>query len=112
MQRDRTLDGLLGLDGQVYVIDAQAGLAVRFDVHPSVATERNPHGIDYQMSLYGPTGQRLVGFENSQQMRTGTFDHMQRLRSVRAHAYRDAAALVEDFWDEVDAWLRARAESP
>ena len=112
MQRDRTFDGLLGLNGQVYVVDAKAGLAVRFDVHPSAATEHNPHGIDYRLRLYGPTGQRLVGFENSHPMRHSAFDHMQGLRSVRAHAYRDAAALVEDFWDDVDAWLRRRGPTP
>ena len=109
MQRDRTLDGLLGLNGQVFVVDAGAGLAVRFDVEPSIPNDRNPHGIEYRLSLYGPDGQRLVGFENSQQVRTGAFDHVRRLRTVRAYAYRDAATLVEDFWDEVDAWLRARA---
>ena len=45
-------------------------------------------------------------------MRHSAFDHIQGLRSVRAHAYRDAAALVEDFWDDVDAWLRRRGPTP
>ncbi len=60
------------------------------------------------MTLFGRGGVALVGFENTQQMRKDAFDHIARLRTVRAYAYRDAATLLEDFWDEVDAWLRAR----
>lgn len=108
MQRDPSLDSLLGLDGQTYVVDATAGLAVRFCVASVPVNATNPHGIDYRMTLFGRGGGALVGFENTQQMRKGAFDHIKRLRTVRAYAYRDAATLVEDFWDEVDAWLRAR----
>jgi hypothetical protein len=43
--RDRSLDNLLGLGGQVLVIDA-AGYWVRFVAHPVPATEQKPHGLD------------------------------------------------------------------
>lgn len=108
MQRDPSLDSLLGLDGQTYVVDATAGLAVRFRVASVAVSAANPHGIDYRMTLFGRGNVPLVGFENTQQMRKDAFDHIARLRTVRAYAYRDAATLVEDFWDEVDAWLRER----
>ncbi|MBC7634898.1 MAG: hypothetical protein H7251_04775 [Acetobacteraceae bacterium] len=108
MRRDPSFDSLLGLNGQTYVVDAAAGLAVRFCVAAVPVSDTNPHGIDYQMALFGRGNVKLVGFENTQQMRKDAFDHIQRLRTVRAYAYRDAATLVEDFWDEVDAWLRAR----
>jgi len=108
MQRDPSLDSLLGLNGQTYVVDPTACLAVRFRVASVPVSDINPHGIDYQMALFGPGGVKLVGFENTQQMRKHAFDHVKRLRTVRAYAYRDAATLVEDFWDEVDAWLRER----
>ena len=110
MQRDGSLDSLLGLNNIAYVLDAADGLVVRFDVSRVTASETNPHGVEYQFNLFGPLGERFVGFENSRQMRAATFDHIQRLRSVRAYAYRDAATLLEDFWDEIDAWLRARAQ--
>ena len=106
MQRDPSFDSLLGLDGQTYVIDAAAGLAVCFRVASVPVSDSNPHGIDYRMILFGRGQVPLVGFENTQQMRKGGFDHIARLRTVRAYAYRDAATVLEDFWDEVDAWLR------
>ena len=90
------------------MVDAAKGIAVRFRVSAVPVSDTNPHGIDYRMTLFGRGETRLVGFENTQQMRKGPFDHIARLRTVRAYAYRDAATLVEDFWDEVDAWLRER----
>ncbi len=108
MQRDPSLDTLLGLNGQSYLVAPDEGMVVQFAAHRVPPSPANPHGIDYSLTLSGPAGERLVGFENTQQMRTGAFDHIQRLRTVRAYAYRDAATLVEDFWDEVDAWLRTR----
>jgi hypothetical protein len=35
-------------------------------------------------------------------------DHRHRLRTVRAYAYRDAATLLADFWQTVDAVLREK----
>jgi hypothetical protein len=39
-------------------------------------------------------------------------DHRHRLRSVRPYDYRDAAALLADFWETVDAVLRERGVIP
>jgi hypothetical protein len=37
-----------------------------------------------------------------------TFDHKHRFRTVRPYEYREAAALLADFWSEVDAVLEER----
>lgn len=39
-------------------------------------------------------------------------DHRHRLRSIRPYEYTDAAALLEDFWKEVDEVLRERGALP
>ena len=39
-------------------------------------------------------------------------DHRHRLRSIRPYEYRDAATLLADFWEIVDAVLRERGVIP
>ena len=114
--RDPTLDVLLDLDGQVLVVDPEGGLWVRFVVTPVPVSPEKPHGIDYSLTLHGPGGERLVGFDNARpvgRQRRGTpQDHRHRLRTIRAHEYRDAATLLADFWEAVDTVLRERGVIP
>jgi hypothetical protein len=108
--RDRSLDTLLDLDGQVLVID-DAGYWVRFVVTQVPASPEKPHGLDYTMTLHAPDGERLVGFDNAHPVkgqRGKATDHRHRHRTVRPYGYRDAAALVADFWSEVEAVMRER----
>jgi hypothetical protein len=99
--RDPTLDVLLDLDGQVLVVDP------RVPVSPE-----KPHGLDYSLTLHGPDGERLVGFDNAhpvaRQKPGGPQDHRHRLRTIRPYEYQDAATLLADFWQTVDAVLRER----
>ena len=117
MERDPSLDALLGLDGQVYVIDPEGGHWVRFVVREVPVTAAKPHGLDYSLTLHGADGERLVGFDNAHPVRMGggpggggggAFDHRHRLRTVRPYEYRDAGTLLEDFWAAVDGVLRER----
>ena len=117
MERDPSLDALLGLDGQVYVIDPEGDFWVRFVVREVPVTAAKPHGLDYSLTLHGRNGERLAGFDNAHPVRAGSgpagrvgaaHDHRHRLRTVRPYEYRDAATLLEDFWAEVDALLRER----
>ena len=99
------------------VVDPEGGHWVRFVVRRVPAYEAKPHGLDYSLTLHGPDGERLVGFDNAHQVRTsagpggrpgGAFDHKHRLRTIRRYDYQDAATLLEDFWNEVDALLREK----
>jgi hypothetical protein len=114
--RDPTLDVLLALDGQVLVVDPEAGHWVRFVVTRVPVSPQKPHGVDYSLTLHGPDGERLVGFDNAhrvgRQKRGGPQDHRHRLRTIRPYEYRDAAALLADFWEAVDAVLRERGVIP
>ncbi len=118
MKRDPSLDTLLDLDGQLLVIDPETQHWVRFVVRRVTVTEAKPHGLDYSLTLHGPDGERLVGFDNAHpvKIRSGpgkkggglAFDHKHRLKAVREYEYQDAAALLADFWTTVEEVLRER----
>ena len=117
MKRYHPLDMLLDLDGQVLVVDPEGNHWVRFVVRRVPATEGRPHGLVYSLSLHGPDGGRLVGFDHAHAVRVrtgpsgrkrGAQDHRHRQSTVRPYDYRDAASLLVDFWSEVEAVLRER----
>ena len=116
-RRNHGLDALLDLDGQVYVVDPGSNHWVKFSVKRVATSRERPHGLSYSLTLHAEDGKRLVGFDNAHQVRTSNrpgarlrkqHDHKHRLRSIRPYKYRDAAALLSDFWAEVDAVLEER----
>ena len=110
--RDPSLDTLLDLDGQVLVVDPKGGHWVKFVVTRVPVSPEEPHGLDYALTLHGPDGARLVGFDNAHPVggrkRGEPQDHHHRLRTVRPYDYQDAATLLAHFWEQVDAVLKAR----
>lgn len=113
---DPTFDVLLDLDGQVFVVDPAGSHWVRFVVTRVPSSSEKPHGLDYSLTLHGPDGARLVGFDNAHpvlpQRRGEPQDHRHRLRTIKAYEYRDAATLLGDFWATVDTVLRERGVIP
>jgi hypothetical protein len=112
VSHDPSLDTLIDLDGQVLVVDPEGGHWVRFVVTRVPVSTQKPHGLDYSLTLHGPDGERLVGFDNAHPMAKqelgGPHDHRHRLRTIKAYEYRDAASLLADFWNTVDSVLRER----
>ena len=113
--RDPGLDVLLDLDGEVFAIDAEGKYVVRFVVKRVPPSPERPQGLSYSLTLHDETGARLVGFDNAHpaprskgRRRHTMHDHRHRLRTIRPYEYRDAAALLADFWADVDAVLRER----
>jgi len=115
--RDPSLDALLDLDGQVLVIDLAGEHWVRFRVRRVPPNAEKPHGLDYSLTLHGPDGARLVGFDNAHPVRPtagpagrarARHDHRHRHRTVRPYDYQDAGTLLVDFWTEVEAVLKAK----
>src|SRR5580704_9046640 len=99
MERDPSLDTLLELDGQVLVIDPESRYWVRFVVRRVPASAAKPHGLDYSLTLHGPDGERLVGFDNAHPVRSrlgpggktgSTRDHKHRMKTVRRYEFKDA----------------------
>ena len=113
---DPALDTLLDLNGLTLVVDPDGGYWARFVVTRVSATPEKRHGLDYSLTLHGPNGERLVGFDNAhpvgRQKRGQPQDHRHRIRTVKPYEYRNAAALLADFWSEVDAVLKERGVLP
>ena len=113
---DPTLDTLLDLDGQVLVVDPAGRHWVRFVVTRVPVSPEKPHGLDYSLTLHGPSGERLVGFDNAHPVRPRrrgeAQDHRHGPSTVSPYEYRDAAALLTDFWEAVDTTLRNRGVVP
>jgi hypothetical protein len=97
--RDPSLDTLLDLDGQVFYM-GDKGHRVQFGVASVSPTPERPHGLKYSLTVHavpttkGPGGKRLE------------YDHKHRFKNVRPYDYRDAAALLEDFWKLAEAVLK------
>ena len=112
MERDLSLDALLDLDGQILVVDPETRHWVRFVVRQVPVSVERPNGLNYSLTLHGPTGKRLAGFDNAHSVRgkqsRGAFDHKHRLKTIRPYEYKDAATLLADFWRLVDAVLREK----
>jgi Family of unknown function (DUF6516) len=113
--RDPGLDVLLDLDGEVFAVDAEGKYVLRFVVKRVPPSPERPQGLSYSLTLHDETGARLVGFDNAHpaprpkgRRRRTMHDHRHRLRTIRPYEYRDAAALLADFWADVDAVLRER----
>jgi hypothetical protein len=63
------------------------------------------------LTLHGPDGERILGFDNSHPAPRGKSalaDHQHHGSSVRPYAYSDATSLIEAFWVAVDQELRNR----
>jgi hypothetical protein len=115
--RDTGAEPLLDLDGQVFVVDPKGQYWVRFTVDRVPSTPARPHGLNYSLTLHGPGGKRLVGFDNAHPVREscgpggknrGSLDHRHRMETVRPYRFKDAATLLEDFWTEVDRILKEK----
>ncbi len=115
--QDPTVRELLDLDGQILVLDARGSYVVRFSVQSVESSTERPHGLNYSLTLHGPQGQRLIGFDNAHSIRQsrgpggkhrGPVDHRHRLDETRPYRYKDAATLLADFWAEVDTYLKGK----
>jgi hypothetical protein len=97
-------------------VEPEGGHWVRFVVTQVPVSPEKPHGIDYSLTPHGPEGERLVGFDNAHpvgRQRCRDPQHRRhRLRSIRPYDHRDAATLLADFWETVDAVLRERGVIP
>ena len=118
LERDASLDTLLDLDGQSFVITDQ-GDFVKFVVKRTAVTQTRPHGLSYSFTLHAPDGTRLVGFDNAHDVpargsrfkrRNESTDHWHRTEKDlgRPYEFKDAETLLDDFFDKVERVLRDR----
>jgi hypothetical protein len=117
-ERDRSLDTLLQLDGESFVVDTEGMCWVNFFVKQVPVTRERPHGLNYSLTLHDDGGTRLLGFDNAHATRAGSgpgsrtrieYDHKHRGERIKSYVYADAATLLADFWAEVDGILKKRS---
>jgi predicted transcriptional regulator len=105
---DSSLDALLPLDGEVFVIDPSGNHWVKFEVKRVASSPERPHGLRYSLTLHDGKGERLVGFDNAHPMTSGSgpgakqaaaFDHKHRLRTIRPLRIRRCRKPVGRFLD-------------
>jgi hypothetical protein len=115
--RDPGSQVLLDLDRHVFVVDTKGQYWVRSSVSRIASAPERPHGLNYSLTLHGPGGNRLVGFDNAHPVREsrgpggksrGALDHKHRMETIRPYRFKDAATLLEDFWAEVDKLLKEK----
>jgi hypothetical protein len=87
--------------------------------HTRRVTEERPHGLSYTFTLHAPDGKRLIGFDNAHRAagrrsgfraRSPATDHWHRTEDDpgRPYPFKDAEALIEDFFNEVERVLGER----
>jgi hypothetical protein len=90
------------------------GYWVKYEVSRVEKTPDRPHGIKYSLTLHGPDGTRLIGFDNAHAVKpTGSrfkhadkvypFDHRHRHANDDGvlYEFNKATKLLEDFFEEV-----------
>jgi hypothetical protein len=114
------LEFLLAFDGRIHLLEK--GYWLKFEIKRVVADESRPHGLRYSFTLHGPTGKRLIGFDNAHAVRPPgsrfkkeavVFDHWHRTEMDTGRSYRfvDAETLVDDFFQEVNRVLQSHGVS-
>ena len=114
---DQGLEILLAPDDVVLVLDPSEAHWVKMVVKQIPASPERPHGISYSLTLHASGGERLLGYDNAHAVITGSgpgrrvaerHDHRHRHGTTKPYAFRDAATLMQDFWEDVEAILRER----
>jgi hypothetical protein len=114
---EHTLAFLLAFDGRRHWYEKDYHM--KFEIKPVEVTRERPHGLRYSFTLHDPSGKRILGFDNAHAApnqggrRSGAVDHWHRTGSDpgRPSLFKDAATLVEDFFDEVERVLTGRGIS-
>jgi len=114
------LEFLLAFDGRIHHLEN--GYWLKFEIAQSEASAERPHGLSYSFTLHAPDGRRLIGFDNAHDVphrgsrfkrRGKPSDHWHRTETDpgRPYEFKDAATLIDDFFDEVERVLTERGIS-
>ncbi len=112
IERDRTLDTLLLLDGEIFPMDN--GFWTKFEAYRVEPNKHIPHGVRYSLTLHDQYNRRILGFDNAHSTkpkrkkygaRKVTWDHKHMRTKVVPYEYESAAQLLEDFWSDVEQIL-------
>jgi hypothetical protein len=106
---DYELEFLLSLSGSEFRLIS--GYVVKIEARVVAATKHRPQGIKYSLTLHDLAKRRIYGMDNAHGVRRQTeYDHRHlygRQKTV-AYQYRGPAALLADFYREVERILTER----
>lgn len=112
MKRDPAIDTLLDLNGSIF--DQGNGYWIKLEAWQVDASKEIPHGIKYSLTLHGPYGTRILGYDNAHAVkppkkfkyagRIMPYDHRHRHVSDKGvpYEFKDAQQLLSDFFSDVD----------
>ena len=114
---DYGLEFLLAFDGRIHQFEE--GYWIKFEIKRVKSTKDRPHGLSYAFTLHAPDGTRLVGFDNAHGVPAPgskfkrlpeASDHWHRTENDpgRPYVFKDAATLIDDFFDEAERVLGER----
>jgi len=115
MRRDKELDYLLELDGEVFV--ESNGYWHKIEAKLTDVTKERPHGISYCLTLHNEKNERIFGMDNAHSIkskRTGykgrivEYDHMHVNKDDKGTVYtfKDPDQLLIDFYARVNKILQ------
>jgi hypothetical protein len=116
-KHDSSLDTLLLLNEETFIVDAEGKYWVKFSAKQVPVTAERPHELSYSLTLHDENGMRLPGFDNAHPIREGSgpgsrtrvaHDHKHSGQQIKFYNYANAAALLADFWTEVEVILQKR----
>ena len=119
MKRDKGLDTLLELDGEIFVHEDKTWIKIEAKLLRKPSPER-PHGIKYSLTLHAPDGKRIFGYDNAHSIKGKSgkkyagqiiaYDHRHDSPSEKISPYNFSSPvqLLEDFFADVDKHLKTK----
>jgi hypothetical protein len=118
-KEDNTIDCLLDLDGETFVIDGQSGLWVKFEARRAPVSAMHRHGIKYSLSLHDKNNERILGFDNAHPIQykekanqkpriVSDHVHVANKSQAKPYRYKTAAKLLKDFWKAIDKYIKEK----
>lgn len=119
MSKDKGLDYLLDLNGEILAQDA--GYWVKIEARQlQYPTKECPHQIRYCLTLHDRYGKRVMGFDNAHSITTRKRGRYQGRRVIYDHrhttpvdkgtpyVFESAEQLLTDFFSEVDEIIKGK----
>ena len=116
MRRDKGLDTLLDLDGEIFVQEDKSWIKIEAKLVGTPSAQR-PHGIKYSLTLHAPDGKRILGYDNAHSIQTTSkktysgqvtaYDHRHgSSEKISPYSFTSPAQLLEDFFKDVDKHMK------
>ena len=108
MDDRHTLEFVLAFDGRIHRLEK--GYWIKFEIRCVEPSPPRPNGLIYSMTLHGPGGERIMGFDNAHGVRRSGYrkdpvetDHWHRTEMDPGRPYRFTTVdqLLADFFAEV-----------